>query len=435
MIPAGQLFRISKGLLAPLIILVWFTLATNLAFGEARLDSSFGNEGVVRGDVNSVGPGVGVAEDRKGRLITIGSRSSGGICANSATTRFLETGELDSGFGDGGFLIGRKNCETGSLVMGNPDGGFTAVSQTYSSTRGDAIADSYATRYKANGQPFGLWGDKKTPGREMVGGFIPEGLAMDARGRTLVSGFSWSQAHGDVAYLVRLNSRGERDLGFVGDRRTRSPVRGQIQIRPAHEGTDARFSEVRTLGSGRILVSGSLGGRLIVARLMNDGGLDRSFGDQGIFSIDLNKRDNCGCTRGISMVRDHENRILLAGFAGPGVAGKRPRTFRTFLVRLRPNGRLDKSFGTGGIVNPGIARSFSNPLVVQDDGRIVLGGGRQIVRLMPSGRIDKSFFDQGFLEPPEVLSIFDLIIDSEKRVVATAENESGRMTLLRILPG
>ena len=135
------------------------------------------------------------------------------------------------------------------------------------------------------------------------------------------------------------------------------------------------------------------------------------------------------------MVRDHENRILLAGFAGPGVAGKRPRTFRTFLVRLRPNGRLDKSFGTGGIVNPGIARSFSNPLVVQDDGRIVLGGGRQIVRLMPSGRIDKSFFDQGFLEPPEVLSIFDLIIDSEKRVVATAENESGRMTLLRILPG
>ena len=66
-----------------------------------------------------------------------------------------------------------------------------------------------------------------------------------------------------------------------------------------------------------------------------------------------------------------DDKVLLAGSAGPSL--NQPSTF--FLERVNADGSVDTSFGTSGIVTtsfPGIA--FAKSIVIQSDGRIVLGG-------------------------------------------------------------
>lgn len=69
-------------------------------------------------------------------------------------------------------------------------------------------------------------------------------------------------------------------------------------------------------------------------------------------------------------------------------------------------GTLDESFGEGGIVRLGYATSSANAVAVQPDGRIVIGGDTPtgpgdslaLVRLMPNGALDTTFGTNGLVE-------------------------------------
>lgn len=162
----------------------------------------------------------------------------------------------------------------------------------------------------------------------------------------------------------------------------------------------------RIRGDGKLLVWGNfsrLGGheRTGIARLNSDGTVDGSFQPPEIL---LGHRRLAGLGAGsvsfssnavISSVEiQSDGKLLLVG-AFSRVNGQP----RTTLVRLQPDGTLDESFGSnlqfdGAVIS----------LVIQPDGRIVVGGTFEringerrpfIARLLPDGSVDPSFHPNG----------------------------------------
>ncbi len=102
------------------------------------------------------------------------------------------------------------------------------------------------------------------------------------------------------------------------------------------------------------------------------------------------------------------------------------------IARYNPDGTLDKSFGAGGKVQtdfPGLA-SVASSVVVQPDGKIVVGGGAfplftflgnfEIVRYNPDGSLDTSFGDGGIVTTifPEGSYAFDVALQADGKIIA-----------------
>jgi uncharacterized delta-60 repeat protein len=112
---------------------------------------------------------------------------------------------------------------------------------------------------------------------------------------------------------------------------------------------------------------------------------------------------------------------------------------RFMVARLRPDGRLDRSFGHRGVV---VLHDLDGitavKVVVQPDGKIVtvgaLGFKLAAMRFMPGGELDPNFFDNGVLEGTGFGGpASDVLIDPEGRIVV-AGGRGGTAFVLRILP-
>src|SRR5688572_3669221 len=123
---------------------------------------------------------------------------------------------------------------------------------------------------------------------------------------------------------------------------------------------------------GKVILAGRKGAFAAVARLNQDGSLDTTFGNGGLFeyggiAVDLVQ------ARTVALAAD---KIVVGGFSSPGINGPR------FTVgRLTASGARDTSFGGGlGIVrsevdeNTGVEDSLVNDLAIQADGKIVAVG-------------------------------------------------------------
>lgn len=130
-----------------------------------------------------------------------------------------------------------------------------------------------------------------------------------------------------------------------------------------------------------------------VARLDRDGTPDATFGQGGRVRVNFGS----GNDQAYAVALQSDGRILVAGFADVG-------TNRDFgLARLNVNGSLDASFGTNGKVTTsiGAAADRAYALLVQPDGKIVLGGTSDagsttgldfaLARYTASGQLDPGF--------------------------------------------
>jgi uncharacterized delta-60 repeat protein len=162
---------------------------------------------------------------------------------------------------------------------------------------------------------------------------------------------------------------------------------------------DAHDVEVQP--DGKILVtadgSGPLGERWwVVVRYLPDGMLDTSFGNGG--AAVLEDMDG-GTATGLELQRD--GKIVITGWAHC-----LEKCFAA--ARLNPDGSLDPSFGDGGVArHDPIRRTEAYDVAIQRDGRIVLvgdwfkGGDANddqvgcVMRLLPDGRLDRSFSRDG----------------------------------------
>ena len=169
------------------------------------------------------------------------------------------------------------------------------------------------------------------------------------------------------------------------------------------------------------LVAADDGGHLF--RFDPDRTLDTSFGDSGRVGPNF---DGPG---GFSaLVLQPDGKLVAAGVAGPFDRGD------FLLARFNPDGTLDTSFGTGGLVVTDFGRgSRTNALVLQADGKLVAGGALFVrrdeadfivARYQPDGSLDASFGSGGAVRTRFGLSFFGLqalALQADGKLVAAGE--------------
>jgi uncharacterized delta-60 repeat protein len=227
-------------------------------------------------------------------------------------------------------------------------------------------------------------------------------------GRILISGFTAPSGSVDACGLMfRLNSDGSDDTSFgTGGSVCFQPATGTPPL--------TFVTGPLILDDGRIIATGIVNSGsgdpfanvdMFAAGRLADGSPDLSFGSSGvrIFAFD---QGGSNFDASLASALQPDGRIVMAG-RETGPTSEEPEVERPL-----QNGNLDPSFGTGGRVvisldlSPG-GNDGVRSIALQDNGRIVLAGSAQrepggskaaiIVRLLPNGALDPSFGSGGIV--------------------------------------
>jgi uncharacterized delta-60 repeat protein/uncharacterized repeat protein (TIGR01451 family) len=175
---------------------------------------------------------------------------------------------------------------------------------------------------------------------------------------------------------------------------------------------------------GKIVAAGLSGaGDFALARYNVDGSLDSTFGSGGKVTTDFG-----GFDAAFGLVVQPDGRIVAAGQGGGG---------NFALARYNADGSLDPTFGSGGKVTTAIGGALG--VALQPDGKIVaVGGGGPAsdfvaARYNPDGTLDTSFGSGGVvttdLGPFEAATA--VVIQADGKIVATGSTSSGNFALVR----
>jgi uncharacterized delta-60 repeat protein len=340
-----------------------------------------------------------IALQADGKIVAVGlTTGPTPSTTDIAVARYTADGTLDLGFG-GGDGIATINIspalgtETGRGVVVQPDGRILVAGTTIG--LGSDIALSRLNPDGTLDLSFG-GGDGIVTTAISAGNDTGNSIALQADGKILVSGMS----NGDLA-IVRYNADGSLDTTFELDGFT---------ILGTGSANEEGLS-VKTQADGKIVVSGytSSGGgsAFLVARFNPNGTIDPTFGNgSGVVTTDI----TAGPTpippfqeAGQSLAILPDGRILVVGQAPTATS---PSDIA--LVRYLPNGSLDPSFGTGGIVTTaaGTAQELGFGVALQADGRIVVAGGNftdtggpniAVLRYNANGTLDTTFGGTGIV--------------------------------------
>ena len=281
--------------------------------------------------------------------------------------RYQPGGDFDSTFAHGGLLeaLGATSRAEGRSLAIQPDGKLVVAGAvaTYCSAYCDWDAFGVA-RYDAAGTldpAFGTGGHVTiTFARGAAEGY---GVAIEPDGKIVVAGYAGSGTDGAFA-LARLLPDGTPDAGFG--------TNGQVITDIDPDFRDAAFALLRQ-PDGKIVAGGYTPySGWALARYLPNGSLDSTFGNQGIVETLIG--DNTAYLFSLALQAD--GKILAGGQASPSCTDTcPPGPFA--LARYLPDGTLDSTFGSGGIVQTimspaGDSRVYG--LAVQPDGRILAGG-------------------------------------------------------------
>ncbi len=351
------------------------------------LDDTFGTGGRVSTPVGA-GHGEGVVIQPDGAIVTAGWRTTAsGV--DYALTRHDASGHLDQGYGSGGIAttdLGGSDDEAYDAAL-LPDGGVVAVGRT--DAAGFTKLDFGVVRYTPGGTPdpgFGSGGIVKT--NVLGGGDQANAVAVQGDGKIVVAGYAAGPTNIDTDFaLVRYNADGTPDDGFG--------THGIVTTDLGTRSDDARALVIQP--DGEIVVVGTAGDDLALARYTSAGAPDAGFGQAGIRITDLGSED---VATGVALTPD--GHIAIAGYTlGPHVN----RDF--LLARYTAAGDLDTAFGDHGAVKTDVGGGddFAENLLVDPSGRFVLVGratsstilDMALVRYTPDGTPDPTFDGDGIL--------------------------------------
>ena len=193
------------------------------------------------------------------------------------------------------------------------------------------------------------------------------------------------ETHGTPFALAKYLSNGSPDLSFGGGT-------GMVTTKFGHANAQATAVVIQQT-TGKIVVAGFQSpsyNRFALARYNPDGTLDTTFSHDGKLTLDFG--DNAEATA-VSVLPNND--VVVAGFAA------KPSTGLDYaLVRYTDAGKLDPSFGTGGIVTTDFFGSDDqiNGIAVQPNGKLVVAGFTSngtsqfsVARYNYNGTLDQSF--------------------------------------------
>lgn len=361
-----------------------------------------------------------------GKILTIGYDQN---VANSAfaIAKYNLDGNLDTTFGGGGLVTTVIGDVSGACDVLRQSDGKTVVAgwSTLSGKKRFAIA-----RYNSNGSldpDFGNYGTTTTTiGTDED---VACAVIQQSDGKLVAAGYTKSGAVISIA-LVRYQPDGSIDTTFGTSGKAVTVI-----------GSNSRVCSLIQQSSDKLVTAGYANGNLVIARHLDNGSLDASFGGggtgyvttalgstEGIQQI-IRQSDGklvaVGCGLGkLAVARYSSEGILDTTFNGTGIvtttigtqawgygvvqqpdgmlvaAGQSYNSgtlqYSIALARYQTNGNLDASFGSGGIVTTLIGnQSGARSVIVQPDGKVIVSGyynngivGFLLARYLSNGTLD-----------------------------------------------
>jgi uncharacterized delta-60 repeat protein len=361
---------------------------------NGKLDPSFGSGGLVtiQRPAGMTFVLAGVAVDSQGRVLIGGSArplpassAPDPLIGSAMVMRFAANGAVDGSFGSGGTLtsdFGIKAPEIGStrykgaavglrsITVDSQDrplvtgGSVTKVISCYSTET--AISTGFVARLTESGAldaGFGEGGLRQISDLSSFeqGALVPGGgLFAVGLGKPKCSG----ESSGPPVVLTGFGPEGSLNpgFGFAGFRAIGYPSAPVAAVAP----------------SGKIVLLGAKdkSGKQLLIRLLPNGAADPGFGRTGRIQL---IPPTHGAVAAVAV--DGRGRLLLAGRVSKRVSKKKknPLLRSSFLVvRMDPEGSIDRSFGHKGSVRTGFggpSSSFATQVMFDAKGRIVVGGG------------------------------------------------------------
>lgn len=171
-------------------------------------------------------------------------------------------------------------------------------------------------------------------------------------------------------------------------------------------------------------------------RLLSAGDLDPTFGVGGIASI------SPGAGGGYDMALQPDGKVVAAGY-GSLVTRNATQDFK--LARLATDGKLDSTFGQGGVVTTDFAKGTdaARAVAVQADGKILAAGiawvsikgnwvaHGALARYNANGTLDVTFGNAGKVTTPGVTGFYQIAVQPDGKIVAVGADGRDDMALVR----
>src|SRR5437867_8726816 len=184
----------------------------------------------------------------------------------------------------------------------------------------------------------------------------------------------------------------------------------------------SRFILCRGIVTAAIVLTSFISSQMARA---NDGDLDPTFGTGGTVMTDLNRSTDLANAVAIQS----DGKLVVVGQT---YKNNDYSTEDFAVARYNTDGTLDTTFGAGGRVRtdfPGLA-AVPSSVVIQPDGKIVVAGGAfplftflgdfKVVRYNPNGSLDRSFGSGGIVTTtfPEGSYAFDVALQPDGKIIA-----------------
>jgi uncharacterized delta-60 repeat protein len=361
----------------------WLAIAASPALAQfGGVDSTFkpgsGNSAGFDFDV------LAVAVQSDGKIIAGGAFSQDGHTSRNGVARLNSDGTLDMSFDPG---LGANN--TVQALALQPDG-KVVIAGRFTAVNG--ATHNYVARLNSNGSVDGSFSPQADDLAVAVA-VQPDGTILLGGAFTTINGIPRN-------YIARLNANGSLDSGFVP-----ATITDNATFKPSLQSLSVR-------ADGRIVIGGQftdVGGlsRNRIARLNADGSLDATF-DPGI-----------GANKTVNSLAMQADGKIIAGGDFTNIVG----ATRFYVARLNTGGSVDTTF------NPGIGLAFGGVITVgvEVDGKILVGGdfaavdgvGRNdIARLNADGSLDQSFDPgSGPATPNEVPRVRAIVVQPDGKLL------------------
>ncbi|MBK8956017.1 MAG: hypothetical protein IPM34_10730 [Saprospiraceae bacterium] len=393
------------------------------AFAQpGQLDPDFGLGGWVHTDLGGKEQAGTVDVQADGKILVGGRIALQTAAYDFLLLRYLENGELDTSFGNRGFLtwdfgVNQENLEfvralpNGKILIG----GFSGVNPN---TMGILI------QLLENGSPDPEFGNGGIVNFRYGKSTGPIAAAIDDKQNIVVTGVCVVDSFDIDWFVARFLPNGTPDSSFnrngwmYHNFLTREDIPFDILVEP----------------NGNILVTGCAGvypkANYSFIRLKPDGSLDDSFGASGSLQTDFAGNHDIGYTTAITS----DGKYLVSGTVRDDITN-----YDFSLAKYFYNGDLDPGFGNGGKMT----FDFKGPvdyglyMVKQPDNKYLVCGENNVlthnkfiaVRYFENGLIDSSFGENGLASFDAINILTDhtphFTIQKDGKIIMVANYKDG----------
>jgi len=263
---------------------------------------------------------------------------------------------------------------------------------------------------------------------------VARNVLIDAHNKILISGGATKTSHIDHFALARYNDDGSLDASFGAN--------GKVTTRKIADNKylDGGIEGMGLQSNNKIVVCGrayyaAVSG-IVLARYNNDGSLDTSFGDKAFaLTPDISETNYP-----LAMVIDSDDKIIVIASAFQKHGDN--ASFAVF--RYNPDGTSDSTFGLNGQVTTRITEGTNVPRAVRidRDDKIVVGGFNgdskySVVRYNHDGSLDSAFGNEGItsilFNNGGVDTLHALVIQDDGKIVVGGDVQVGSYAGLRMV--